>query len=922
MLVRVRCQRCGSRFRVKPEWAGRKGNCPNAECGAEFVVPRMDPEQLERLALQASGRGASSAAEADAVLETVAPAKGSEPAPKIPAAARPARSKSSAPRRSLPAEETSPARERDVPTAPQLPKRPGARKSVQRRRPSSFPWRWILLAAAFVVTVGSGWFAWRRPSGAGGSPTSALLAADVTAAVHERPFSEVRPFFEKFCFDCHSGAEAEGGFAMEKFADTAAVQGDRRRWERVYKLLKVGNMPPADVDQPSEEQRAEAVAWLDRTLFYVDCSVAQDPGRVTVRRLNRNEYNHTIRDLVGVDFEPAADFPSDDVGYGFDNIGDVLTVPPLLIEKYLAAAEEIAARAILTKDPDYLKSVSGARELRSEGAVHDREDAKALVSRGTVSRRITFPRKGEYVVRIEASADQAGPEPAKMEVEIEGSGKRVFDIRGQRQQETYEFKIQVDEGRRRVGATFINDYYNEKEKADRNLYVHSIGVEGPFGVPVRLPESHQRLIAATPGGNVSPEEAARRNLQPLVRRAFRRPVSDRDLEPYVQFVSRALQRGEKFERGMQVALQAVLVSPEFLFRVETPGGPKWDGRSERITDHELATRLSYFLWASLPDDELFAAAEAGRLQQPDVLEAQVRRMLQDPRSERLVSSFAGQWLGLRKLATNEVAPDPAVFPDFNDQVRRDLWLETERFFGAIVREDRRITDLINGRYTFVNERLAKLYGIPGVQGEEFRQVDVDGSRRSGIVTHGSILTLTSYPTRTSPVKRGEWVLSNLLGDAPPEPPPVVPALDETQKAHPDLSLREQLVLHRADPGCASCHVVMDEIGFGLENFDAIGRWRDKDGPHPINPVGTLPGGETFSGPAELVAILSQRQDDFTRCLAEKLLTYALGRGLEYYDRCTINNIVQRTRESDYRFSALVLGIVSSDPFQKRRASGP
>lgn len=874
------------------------------------MVPKLSPEELERLALRRASKssGAVETSPAESFEEELSEAEPSSPAPvpgsgrrpsQTPAAPRPRRSTSEGPA----ARRTKP-----------------VRASTARRRGKQSRWRWALLAAAFGVTVVSGLIGWWRPGGgAGGGGNSVLAAAPVAATTSEVPFSEVQPFFQQFCYDCHSGAEAEGGFAIDSFTDTESIKSSRRRWERVFKLVKVGNMPPADVDQPSEEERRRIVDWLDRTLFYVDCDAPRDPGRITVRRLNRTEYNHTIRDLVGVDFEPAADFPSDDVGYGFDNIGDVLTVPPLLIEKYLAAAEEIAARAILTRDPNYLRETIPWPELRTDGAVHDSEEGKVLVSRGTVSRRITFPRKGEYAIRVEASADQAGPEPARMEVAIEGGGKQVFDIRGQRQRETYEFRTTVEEGRFRVGATFLNDFYNEKTREDRNLYVHALSVEGPFGVPPDYPESHRRLIVARPGEGVTAEAAARQNLLPLLRRAFRRPVSDADADRYVQFVTQTLQRGESFERGMQIALQAVLVSPEFLFRVETPGAREWTGQSVRISDHELATRLSYFLWSSLPDEELFALAEAGTLHEPQVLRAQVRRMLADDRVDRLASSFAGQWLGLRKLATNEVAPDPAVFPQFNEQLRRDMWRESELFFGSIVREDRPITDLISGRYSYLNARLARLYGLEGVEGDEFRRVDLPASQRGGIVTQASILTLTSYPTRTSPVKRGEWVLSNLLGDAPPEPPPVVPALDETQKAHPHLSLREQLVLHRADPGCASCHVVMDEIGFGLENFDAIGRWREKDGDHPIDSAGTLPSGESFRGPAELVEILARRRDDFARCLTEKLLTYALGRGLEYYDRCTVNDIVRSLRENDYRFSALVEGIVMSEPFQKRRA---
>ncbi|MCA9056253.1 MAG: DUF1592 domain-containing protein, partial [Planctomycetaceae bacterium] len=406
---------------------------------------------------------------------------------------------------------------------------------------------------------------------------------------------------------------------------------------------------------------------------------------------------------------------------------------------------------------------------------------------------------------------------------------------------------------------------------------------------------------------------------PLLRRAFRRTVTDDEVAAYAAFVQQAIEQGDSFERGMQIALQAVLVSPQFLFRVEAPGADEWTGGAESLNDFELATRLSYFLWSSLPDDELLSLAEAGKLRDVDVLQQQADRMLRDPKAQALIENFAGQWLGLRKLATNEVAPDPMLFPEYTPELRKDVWKETELFFGHIVREDRPITELIDGRYSFLNGRLAQLYGVEGPSGDEFKKFEFNDGRRSGVLTQASILTLTSYPERTSPVKRGEWVLTNLLGDAPPEPPPVVPALDATQSSHPDLPLREQLVLHRADPGCASCHKVMDEIGFGLENFDPIGRWRDQAGGHPIDAAAQLPSGESFNGPAELVEILAARREEFTRCLTEKLLTYALGRGLEYYDRCTVDRIVSQTQAADYRFSAVARGIVSSEPFRLRRA---
>ena len=861
MPIRIPCVHCGRRLRLDQQLAGKKVRCPHPDCRGVFVVPHPEP------------------AEATPVERP--------PAVEIKHPVRP---------RSRP--------DRIAPL-------------TSRRRPSRL--RWFGLAGAALTTIVLGVLGLWSPWAADKADPSAAIAAAPTP-FHEQPFDAVQPFFETYCIDCHTGGDAEGGFAIDGFSSRDQVVGDRKRWERVYRLLEVGNMPPSDAEQPPDEERAKVVGWLDHALYYVDCSQPVDPGRVTVRRLNRNEYNNTVRDLIGVDFRPGDKFPSDDVGYGFDNIGDVLTVPPLLVEKYLAAAEEITGHAILTADPDAFSDVFLAKEMRGEGSVYDGDDgSRVFPSRGTVSRKVKFPRAAEYLVTIDAAADQHGNELAKMALSLDGEVRQSLEVRGDRQREVYEVRIRVDPGNRRLGVTFTNDYY-EEGKGDRNLYVYSVSVSGPLGLPAQLPESHQRLVAKRPSGETSVDQAARHNLQPLLRRAFRRSVEEQEVDPYVGFVTQAVERGDSFERGMQIAVQAVLVSPQFLFRIETPGEDEWTGQTAPLNDFELATRLSYFLWSSMPDDELLSLAEAGRLQEDAVLRQQADRMLQDPKADALITNFAGQWLALRKLGTNEVAPDQMLFPEYTPELQRDIWKETELFFGAIVREDRPITELISGRYSFLNQRLAELYGVSGPQGEEFERFDFADGRRQGVLTQASVLTLTSYPERTSPVKRGEWVLTNLLGDAPPEPPPVVPALDETQVAHPELSLREQLVLHRADPGCASCHKVMDEIGFGLENFDPIGRWREESDGRPIDASATLPTGESFNGPAELVQILAARKSDFARCFAEKLLTYALGRGLEFYDRCAVDEIVTQTEAADDRFSAVVHAIIRSEPFQRRRAN--
>ncbi|MFP6770022.1 MAG: DUF1592 domain-containing protein [Planctomycetaceae bacterium] len=459
-----------------------------------------------------------------------------------------------------------------------------------------------------------------------------------------------------------------------------------------------------------------------------------------------------------------------------------------------------------------------------------------------------------------------------------------------------------------------------KLRGDRNAYIFSVEVIGPLDIKPRdLPASHRRLIAVRPDKQRSAREAARSNLAPLMRRAFRRPVAVEEITRIADFVASSVKQGETFEEAMGLGLQAVLVSPQFLFRIENDpqtGDPKKD---HPLSDFELATRLSYFLWSSLPDDELFRLAEQKRLHQPKVLEKQVRRMIADPRSNALIENFATQWLNLRIL--DEITPDPKKFPEFNEPLREAMKQETKLFFAEVMKKDLSITEFLDGDFTFVNEPLAKLYGIPGVTGSAMRRIDLPADRRAGVLTHASILTLTSNPDRTSPVKRGKWIMENILNSPPPPPPPNVPELEVAAKAAPDASLRKQLEIHRKQASCAICHRQMDALGFGFENFDAIGRWRDKDGPHVIDSSGSLPGTETFSGVIELIEILKKRKSRFCRSLTRKMLIFSLGRGLEFYDRCAVDKIVKASRKNDYRFSTLVIAIVQSEPFRRRRGEG-
>jgi hypothetical protein len=694
-------------------------------------------------------------------------------------------------------------------------------------------------------------------------------------------------------------------------------------------MLQSSAMPPDDKPQPTDEQRKNVIAWIEKTIYHLDCDNAPDPGRVTIRRLNRAEYNNTIRDLLGITFRPADDFPSDDVGSGFDNQGDVLSLQPLLLEKYLSAAEKIATTAIVANAESLVKTQRKTRQLESVGGKWDRgEGGWGILSDGGVKGTFEIERPGEYTLRAIAGAQNVNREPAELELRQDGKALKVFDIYAPRdRQRNYELKVKLPKGKLELSAHFLNDFYDEKasdpKRRDRNLYVTALEIQGPLEISASdYPDSHRKLIATLPSNSINVQQAALANLRPLMQRAFRRKVTEQEVLPFASLVEQAVKDGEKFEAGMQIALQAVLISPHFLFRLERDAQPNNPQQIHEIGQYELATRLSYFLWSSLPDDELFMLANQGKLHQEAVLKQQVKRMLQDPRADALTQNFALQWLNLRMLDTT--SPDPKVFAGFDERLKADMRRETEMFFQTIVKEDRSIVDFLKGDFTFLNERLAKHYGLEDkakLNGDEFVRVSLAGSPRRGVLSQASVLTLTSNPERTSPVKRGKWILENILGAPPPDPPPDVPQLDATQKAQPNLTLRQQLEVHRQNAVCASCHKTMDALGFGLENFDAVGRWRDKDGKDPIDSSGILPNGDKFKGPSELTGVLVQRKQEFARCFTEKMMVYALGRGLAPYDRCAAQEIVKAADQDQFKFSALVTQIVLSDPFRKRRGDG-
>ncbi len=619
-------------------------------------------------------------------------------------------------------------------------------------------------------------------AGCVGWMASATLADEIDAG-NLTYDQHVRTTLSAYCMDCHGADEPEAALNLARFdIDSVDVSEATDVWARVLEMVESGEMPPEQEAQPTAEEKKQLVTWLESALESVDCRKISQPGRVTIRKLNRAEYNNTIRDLVGIDFRPAEDFPADNVGNGFDNIAQVLSLPPLLMEKYLEAAEAVVNQAF------------------------DDEQVRA------------------------------------------------------------------------------------------------------------------QIIFATPGENESHQDVARQVIRQFAERAFRRPVDDAEIERLTTLYQLGRDNELDYVDSLQLPLQAILASPQFLYRIEFDLEPDADDQTRPLNDYELATRLSYFLWSSMPDAELIELAAEDRLDDPEVLDKQVRRMLQDEKSQALVDNFAGQWLELRNLS--KAAPDPVKFPKFDEELRAAMRRETDHFFAALMRQDRSVLDLIDADYTFVNERLANHYGMDGVDGDEFREVKITDSRRGGVLTHASILTLTSNPTRTSPVKRGKWILENILGTPPPPPPPGVEELMEEEETELLGTLRERMEQHREDPSCAVCHRKMDVLGFGFENFDGIGSWRDRDGRFEIDPSGKLPGDRVFRSPAELRVLLKDEQrDQFVRCIAEKMLTYAVGRGLESYDRCAVDEIVKAMESNEYRFSALVMAVVNSEPFRLRGFRG-
>ncbi len=742
------------------------------------------------------------------------------------------------------------------------------------------------------------------------------LALATMAAAQSSPEAT----FTKYCVTCHNARLKTAGFVLDT-ADLRNVGAHAETWEKVVRKLRTEAMPPAGAPRPDRATYDSTAAYLETELDRA-AAARPNPGNLPLlHRLTRTEYQNAIRDLLAVDALPKEmDYslllPADNASSGFDNISDLLFVSPTSMERYLDAAAKISRLAI--GDPSTPEMVNIYR-LSDESTQDVRLDELPFGTRGGVAVRSDFPVDGEYVVKV----DFANSSRDQNQLLITSDGKRVIldtvgGGPGRGSEKTREFRIPLKAGPQLIGVTFIQRDETRDEQTLRprmrgrgtQLAMSSVTISGPYNVSGSGETPSRRRIFVCHTGN---DTCARQILSALAQRAYRRPVTDADLQFLLPFYTAGRESGN-FEAGIQRALERLLVSPQFLFRVErNPEG----SAPARISDLELASRLSFFLWSSIPDDELLGRAARGELKDPAVLDREIHRMLADDRSQSMVTNFAEQWLYLRDIEAKQ--PDELLFPDFDDSLRQAFRKETDLFLSAVLRENRSVVELLTANFTFVNERLAKHYGIPNVEGSYFRRVTLpEGSVRGGLLGQGSLLTLTSYSTRTSPVVRGKWVLENLLSAPPPPPPPNIPALKtEASETGKPLSMREAMLLHRANPACAGCHARMDPIGFAMENFDAVGRWRDTDAGGPIDTSGVFPDGTKFDGMAGLKQVLVGHPEQFVSTIAEKLLMYGLGRNLQYYDAPAVRAIVHSAAAKNYSFEALVAGVVKSGAFQMR-----
>jgi len=775
-------------------------------------------------------------------------------------------------------------------------------------------------------------------------PPQQPAAASAPTAASERAL------LDKYCVTCHSDKLKSGGLTLQS-ADVNSIPAGAETWEKVIHKLQLGAMPPQGMPRPDKATVDGFVSWLETSIDRA-AAAQPNPGRATVHRLNRTEYANAVRDVLGLEIDPSALLPADDESYGFDNIADVLKTSPSLLERYMSASWNVSRLAV--GDPSIAADTATYR-AKPDLSQNQHMEGLPLGTRGGMSIRHYFPLDGEYVFKVRlwrATADiiKGLEEQHQVEISVDGVRVKLVTVGGKEDQElSYSnsgksaseidqrltVRVPVKAGPRTVVATFLTDSEAQDdsilepfERANLDALdfrglpvVDRVSVTGPLKATGPGDTPSRRLIfVCRPTTRTEELPCARKIISSLARKAYRRPVSDDDMESLLSFYQRGRNEGGNFDAGIEAAIQLILASPEFLFRFEPDPPALAKGAVYRVSDLELASRLSFFLWSTIPDDQLLNLAALGKLKDPAVLDQQVRRMLADPRSKSLVDNFADQWLYLRNL--KNINPDFETFPDFDDNLRRAMKQETDLFFTSIIQEDHSVLDLLNANYTFINERLARHYGIPGIYGTDFRRVTLTDDRRRGLLGQASILTLTSYATRTSPVQRGKWILTNLIGMPPSPPPPNVPPLKEKAEAGKPTSLRERMEEHRKNQPCAGCHRVIDPVGFAFENFDAVGQWRATDEGVKIDPSGVIFNGAKVDGPVALRDMLTSHPEMFAGVLTEKLMTYALGRGVQYHDMPVIRGILRDAGRNNYKFSSIVLGIVKSTPFQMKEKGDP
>ncbi len=760
--------------------------------------------------------------------------------------------------------------------------------------------------------------------------------------------SAERTLVNKYCVVCHSDKLKTGGMSLQS-ADMTNIPAGAELWEKVVHKLSLGAMPPQGMPRPDQASIDHLVSWLTTSIDHASAA-HPNPGRATLHRLNRTEYANAIHDLLGLEVDPAPLLPADDESYGFDDIADVLRTSPSLLERYMSASWNLSRLAV--GDPNITADTTTYR-AKPDLSQNEHMEGLPLGTRGGLAIRHYFPLDGEYTIKVRlwrATADviKGLEELHQVEISIDGQRVKLATIGGKDEQELsytnsgksaeeidsrLTVRVPVKAGMRTVVATFMA----EGESQDDNILepferanldpldfrglpaVDRVSITGPLKSTGPGDTASRKLIfTCRPHSQAEEIPCAKKVIGTLARKAFRRPTNDNDLETLLSFYQKGRNEGGTFDSGIEAAIQLILASPEFLFRFEPDPAALAPGAVYRVSDLELASRLSFFLWSSIPDEQLLNLATLGKLHEPAVLEAQVKRMLADPKSKALVDNFADQWLYLRNL--KNINPDFETFPDFDDNLRQAMKQETDLFLDNIIREDRSIMDLIDANYTFINERLARHYGIPNIYGSDFRRVTITDENRRGLLGQASILTVTSLPTRTSPVNRGKWILTNLIGMPPNPPPPNVPALKEHSDPGKLTSLRQRMEEHRQNEPCKSCHKLMDPIGFSLENFDAVGQWRSTDEGAKIDPSGVMFNGAKIDGPESLREILLAKPQIFASVFTEKLMTYGLGRGVQYYDMPAIRAIVREAGKNDYKLSAIVLGIVKSTPFQMKEKS--